>query len=157
MKFIRPFVPDEKKLEFFYNKLMTEPLYISKEYRTSMTVQQMMLYWFFSSQSVFYEIGNFSGLLGFTNIVPGYKCGVVFKFWDKSIWGISLARELRDLSDEFMKYFRLKRLETDSPDEIMVKFSKIFGFKPEGTQRFGFMTDNNKLITTYLLRKIKGG
>jgi len=157
MKYIRPFVPDEKKLVFFYEKLMTEPLYISAEYRKQMTVQQMMLYWFFSSQSVFYEIGNFSGLLGFTNIVPGYKCGVVFKFWDKSIWGISLAKELRDFSDEFMKYFRLKRIAIETADEASVKLGKLFGFKPEGTQRFGFMTDNNKLITMYLLRKIKGG
>jgi len=157
MKYIRPFVPDEKKLVFFYEKLMTEPLYISAEYRKQMTVQQMMLYWFFSSQSVFYEIGNFSGLLGFTNIVPGYKCGLALKLWDKSIWGLGLAKEGRSLVNEFMKYYRLKRIETDSPDETMVKFSEIFGFKVEGTQRFGFMIDDKKLTTMYLLRKIRGG
>ena len=157
MKFIRSFIPTEEKLESIYERFMTEPFYISNEYRKRMVIQQLMLYWFFSSQSVFYEIGNFSGLLGFIDIIPGYKSGLVFKFWDKSIWGKELARELKDLIDEFMKYFRLKRLAIETPDEGGVKLGKLFGFKVEGRQKFGFMMDDKKLITKYLLRKIRGG
>lgn len=157
------FSPTIEKLQFIANKLATGFLYFPDEMRTPKKVFELMAYLFpyavepsLRPFHVYYEIGKFDGLLGFTDIIPEYKCGALFKMWNGDVWGPTLARDLTEVTDRFMQEYRIKRMEIETADEKMVKVAKICGFKQEGTKALGFRFDG-RLYTSYLLRKLRKG
>ena len=151
---IRAFVPTKEKMNMLLNMLLEMPLYVTDEVRDPKKLS-VFLAGCFSGYvfNRFYELGDFQGWLGFVNILPEYKCDVIFKFWDKKLWGPSIARELRDLSNFLMKTFKLKRMGAASADPVFIKIGKMMGFKVEGTQKNAFMWDG-VLYNNILLRKL---
>jgi hypothetical protein len=143
-----------KKVTEFGNRLLKDFLYLQDEYRNDGAVQAI-LQGFFSGNKVnlCYEMGDFQGIVGFTGIMPEYKCGVFLKIWDKELHGKELIRELQELSDIIMDTFKLRRMTVDTPDRRMVKFAQLAGFKVEGTQKLCFRW-NDKLYTNYILSKL---
>ena len=129
-----------------FNKLckmmMEKYLYISDEYRSPEIIQKIVGgYLSGTSLSLFYELGDFQGLIGFTSILPGYKCNLTFKIWDKEFYSKDMIRATSKLTDLFMDTFRLVRMRTESPDPKMVKGAKLLGFEYEGTETKGFRWD----------------
>ena len=156
------FEPTIEKLQFIANKFSTGYLYIPDELRTQEKIFQLMAHLFpyaidpaYRPFHIYYEIKNFDGLLGFTNIIPEYKCGSFLKIWNPKVWGPTLARELSALADRFMDEYHLRRMELETADRRMVKVAKICGLQEEGAKALGFRFDG-KLYTSYLLRKLKG-
>lgn len=154
---LKVFVPTPEKVVNFSERLMTTPLYLSDEHRNQAWVDMLVaaqlagpnLYWL-------YEIGNWQGLCGFVDIWAGWKADILFKIWDKSIWGPTLYRELKDKIDLLMNEFRLHRVSIQTPDESMLKMLKRFGFRVEGRFRDAFRWNGAK-YTLHCLRKIKEG
>ena len=160
---LRLFEPTIEKLQFIANKFATGFLYIPDELRSPQKVFELMAHLFpyavepaLRPFHVYYEIGRFDGLVGFTNIIPEYRCGSFLKIWNKDIWGPTLARDLTELADRFMQEYHIKRMELETADERMVKVAKICGLKQEGTKALGFRFDG-KLYTSYMLRKLRRG
>ncbi len=153
------FIPTEDKIKALSKKLMQEPLYLSDEYRNYELIHKMLFNNFSNKNNIFYEIGEFGGLLGFLNIVPEYKADMFLKLWDKNLWGATFARGLKKIIKYIMIKYDLKRLASDSQDPRMAKMGKIVGFKVEGRQALGFRWDG-ELYTLYklrILRKELGG
>jgi RimJ/RimL family protein N-acetyltransferase len=160
---LKLFEPTIEKLQFIANKFTTGFLYIPDELRSTQKVFELMEHLFpyaiepsLRPFHIYYEIGRFDGLVGFTNIIPEYRCGSFLKIWNPEIWGPTLARDLTELADRFMQEYRIKRMELETADERMVKVAKICGLKQEGTKALGFRFDG-KLYTSYMLRKLRKG
>jgi len=160
-KYFHLFEPTTEKLESIATKLSVNYLYLPDEMRTPEMIMLTMNALFPYSLPeqvrplhVYYEIGDFGGLLGFCNIIPEYKADLWTKLWDKKYWGPTLARDTKVLINRFMKEWKLKRLSLSSPDERVIKFAKMWGMKAEGTQSKFFRFDN-RLYTNYLFRRIE--
>lgn len=89
--------------------------------------------------------------MSFLNILEGWKCSMAFKLWEPRLWGTKIIRQGKELIREIFNKYNLKRMETDSPDEKMVKMAKICGFKVEGKFKHGFSWDGE----TYTLHKMR--
>ncbi len=157
------FAPTIEKLQFIANKFATGYLYAPDEMRSPQKILELMAHLFpyavppqNRAFHVYYEIGQFEGLVGFTNIIPEYRCGAFLKIWNKPVWGPTLARDLTELADRFMQEYHIKRMELETADERMVRVAKICGLKQEGTKALGFRFDG-RLYTSYLLRKLRKG
>jgi len=152
---LQVFTPDvkDKRLADFKRRLLESPMYLQDEFRSPDMVEVLTRIMFLDPRNIFFEIGKWQGLVGFINILVGYKCSVAFKLWDKAVFGPTLVRELREASDAVMGSYRLKRMTTDTPDESMVKLAKMCGFKVESRQKYGFRWEG-KLMTNFLLRKL---
>ena len=133
---------------------MEESLYLSDEFRGYELIHKMIFEGFSNEENMYYEMGNFGGLLGFVNIVPNYKADMVFKIWDTKIWGLGFAKELKALIKETMEKYNLKRMTTESADTKVIKFAKILGWKIEGRFKYGFKWDN-KFYTLHRIRIIR--
>ena len=148
------FNPTEDKIKALSKKLMEEPLYLSDEYRDWKLIHKMIFESFSNKENIYYEMGNLGGLLGFVNIVPGHKADMVFKIWDKDVWGLRFAKELKILIKETMEKYGLKRMVTESADTKVVKFAKILGWKIEGRFKYGFRW-NKEFFTLHRIRIIR--
>lgn len=158
---IKLFAPTLPRIQDFGRKLADNYLYTSEEMRTKEKITAIIGYYFpyvlnYSAKpfNVWFEIGDWGGLLGFIDILPGYKASALLKLWDKSLWGPTLARGLKELSTRFMREYKLRRVGLMTADEQMRDLAtKFCGFKQEGTQKYGFKW-GEELRTLYLLRKI---
>lgn len=148
------FNPTEEKVKALSKKLMEEPLYLSDEFRDYELIHKMLFNGFSNKENIYYEMGNFGGLLGFVNIVSNHKADMVFKIWDKEIWGLRFAKELKALIKETMEKYDLRRMVTESADTKVVKFAKILGWKIEGRFKYGFKWDN-EFYTLHRIRIIR--
>lgn len=148
------FIPTEDKIKALSKKLMEEPLYLSDEFRNWELIHKMLFNNFSNKNNIFYEAGEFGGILGFINIVSGYKADMFLKLWDKSLWGASFARELKGLIKDTMIKYNLRRLASDSQDPRMAKMGKIVGFKVEGRFKYGFCW-NGEYHTLHKLRILR--
>lgn len=153
------FKPTPEKLDRLVERLLNDYLYMSDEERNVDTVNAYLNRYFSPfhppiNLAIFYEIANFDGLIGFTSIFPEFKCEVSFKFWNPKIWGADLAREFKNLGDLIMDEFKLKRMNSASPDRRMVKFAKLAGFKQEGARKNAFKW-KDKFYPLYFLGKTK--
>ncbi len=159
-KHLKVFEPTRDKLEILADKLMNTPMYLSDEYRTEPQIAALMQYWFPSGDSeikplnIFYEMGDFGGLMGFVNIQPEWRSDLFFKVWDRGIVGPTLARDIKNLIKKFMIEWKLKRLALASPDEKAGKFfGNVCNFRTEGTLKYGFMF-HGKPTTLFMYRRI---
>ena len=159
-----PFAQGEKATGRFYEKLIEfmghlkdKYLYLDDEFRNTNAIQQIVSnYLNGNSLNIFYEIGDFQGLTGFTRVTPGFKAGVLFKLWDKELWGKNTARKMIELADMIMDEFKLKRIYLDTPDERMMKMAKLIGFELEGKAPMAFRW-NQKFYTLYHLGLVRDG
>jgi hypothetical protein len=132
------FVPNEEKVKILSNKLLHEYLYLPDEYREPQKIQGLLQIYLSGIASIFYEFKDFGGVIGFINIIPEYKADIVFKFWDRKLWGPTFFRELKGLIEMIMDELRLIRLSAQSPDKKMEHFAHLCGFKTECSQKYGF-------------------
>ncbi|MHC4605150.1 MAG: GNAT family N-acetyltransferase, partial [Planctomycetota bacterium] len=113
-----------------------------------------MNYYFVGPNNLTYEIGDMQGLLGFTTIIPTFKCGVLFKLLDRSLWGPDFARESKEVCELIIDEFDLLKLNTSTPDPRVKKMAKMVGFKEEAKRRANFIF-NDRLYDEFLLVKFR--
>jgi hypothetical protein len=147
------FAPTNGALAVVADKFIHEYLFTEDSQRNYDYMNNVMFPYYFGgySLSLFYEIRDFRGLVGFVSIEPEYKCNLVLKLWDKKPWGLSFVKEGKNLLQFIMKEFCLKRINTSSPDERIVKMAtKFFGFKVEGKRDNDFKWNNELFDNTYM-------
>ncbi len=151
------FVPNEEKLRFFMQKLMDTPLYLSDEDRNLESIYRIVTYYLSDGRkNVLWEVGDFGGILGFVHIIPGHKASVLFKLWEPKLWTAGFVREAREFLAENMKELHLRRLETATADQRVVKMARAAGFEIEGIKTFSFMWDGEAL-DEYIMALIAEG
>jgi len=149
------FDPTCKKIEFVGRKLMNEYLYLSDEYRDIDSIYKILMYYInATNRNVIYEIGEFDGILGFTDITPGWKASLTFKLWNPHRWGADFLRQAKGFIPEVFDELRLARLETSTPDARIHKMALIVGFEDEGIRKANFMW-NGKLFDDYMLAIVR--
>jgi RimJ/RimL family protein N-acetyltransferase len=152
------FLPDAEKLAFFMRKLMDTPLYISDDERTPEAIGNIVAYYLSDRRrNILYEVGDFGGILGFVNIIPGHKASVIFKLWDGKLWTPGFVREAREFLAENMAELYLRRLETTTADPRVVKMARLAGFEIEGIKTFDFVWDGDFYDSTILGLIAEGG
>jgi len=125
-------------------RLMESRLYLSDELRSKEYVSWLIGSWFNPSGplSLVYEVGrvggSFGGVMAFQGILPGWKCALMAKIWDRRAWGVQLAREAKGLLGLVEAAFDLERIEIDTADLRMVRLGRMMGFENEGVRRRAF-------------------
>ncbi len=150
----RIFVPNEEKIKLLSDKLLHDYLYLSDEFRNPKTIQGILQLHLSGVASIIYEFPGFGGIIGFVNIVPDYRADIIFKFWDRKLWGPTFFRELKGLIEFIMDELRLIRLSVESPDKKMEKMAHLCGFKTECAKRYGFVW-GGKYLPLKLLAKTR--
>ncbi len=151
----RLFNPEEWKIKEFARRLMEDYLYVDDQLRNVPTIHSILLYYLTAEQrNVLYEIGEFDGILAFTDILPGWKANMAFKLWNPKRWGPDFARQATAFTGEVMEELHIIRLETASPDKRMVKMAKMCGFEVEGVRKKGFSW-GGQLYDEYLLARFR--
>jgi hypothetical protein len=140
--------PSKEKFGIVSKHLMDARLNLSDEHRIPSTVSNLLEKIFINPNNLIYEVNNFSGILGFMNIVPNFKAGLNPIFLDKKAWTATIVREAKELIEFVMDTFKLKRLVSTTPDTKMIKLAKMFGFKQEGIRKRDFSWEN-KLYDLY--------
>jgi len=148
------FNPTDVKIKELADRLMNDHLYLSDEFRSYEFIHKMLFNNLGNKNNIFYEIGEFGGLLGFVNIIPEYKATALLKLWDKELWGGTFVKELKEIIKHTMIKYNLKRLATDSQDPRMVKLAKIMGFRIEGRFKYGFCW-NGEYHTLHKMRILR--
>lgn len=146
------------KLNKIESMLHDKYLYLDDEYRNPQTIHTIMTNYLSGALSgainLFYEMGDFQGLIGFTKVIPNYRCGMLFKIWDKKLYGKQFVRSVKQLTEFIMNEFNLVRMRVESPDVRMVKGAEMVGFKVEGEEECGFLWEK-KFYKNYLLGKVR--
>jgi len=125
-------------------RLLTSRLYLSDELRNEEYVHWLIGSWFSprGPMSLVYEVGrgggSFGGVVAFQGILPGWKCALMAKIWDRRAWGVQLAREAKGLLGLVEAAFDLERIEIDTADLRMVRLGRMMGFENEGVRRRAF-------------------
>ena len=149
------FNPLEHKVKALSKKLMEEPLYLSDEYRSYKLIHRMLFNNFGSKNNIFYEMGEFGGIIGFVNIIPDFKCDIVFKLWNSELWGFRFKTQFKQLIKSIIEKYNLKRVAGESPDEKMVRLARLCGFKVEGRLKNAFQWED-KMYTSHKMRILEG-
>lgn len=149
----------EYNLEDLYRRLITSRLYMSDELRTEEYAKWLVRSWFAPGGplNLVYRVGTDGGLCGgvmaFQGILPGWKCGLMAKIWERKLWGAQLAREVRCLLALVEKAFGLERIEIDTADLRMVRLGRLMGFDTEGVRVRAFRW-NGEPFDVYELARI---
>ena len=155
LSFFYPDNSEDERLKKFVNLLMKKDRYVSDELRDYDKLWQMVFSIFYGNKiNLVFQMGDFQGMLGFLDIIPGWKCRLMFKIWDKTIWNKQNIRDGRTLLDRIFDRFNLIRMEVHSADPVMFKMSKIFGFEEEGRMLKAFKWDG-KIYDLALFSKVK--
>lgn len=148
------FKPEPEKIKFIAKELMEKKFNLSDEFRTYPSIYNILGYYLGGySYSFFYEIrkkDTMQALLGFTSVIPDFKCDVFFKLFDEALWGKDFVRQLRQVLKLVMDEFKLKRISTSTPDERVQKMARLSGFKDENTKEKDFMWDG-ELYPNFIL------
>ena len=148
--------PDENDFELFKKKrqikkfLLEKYLYTSDEHREPAYIDYSVESLLRTPGNAFYEIGDFQGLVGFVGLIPGFKCGMLLKFWDKTQWGRDFIRASKELIDRWMTAFKLKRIYAQTADPKVARMAKMAGFKVDGECPNDFMW-HGKCMPQYIL------
>lgn len=147
------FIPTEAKLKELAIHLMNEELYIPDEKRNWPSIYALLNYYLSPMHThIFYEIGDFQGLIGFMEVYPEYKAFLLWKMWDKSVWNKTFARHGKEVINLIMDTYKLKRLGTETADPTVVKMARMAGFVYEGAKENEFMW-NGKMYSRHVLAK----
>ena len=149
------FIPTEDKIKALSKKLMEEPLYLSDEHRDWELIHKALFNNFGNKNNIFYEIGdNFDGLIGFVNILEGWKCDIVFKLWNPELWGFRFKTQVKQLIKAIIEKHDLKRVATESACGRMARMAKMCGFKTEGRFKNAFVWEE-KMYTIHKMRILR--
>ena len=144
------------KVNKFKKFLMEKYLYTSDEHRTQAGVERGITNLICGPHlKLAYEIGDFQGLIIFTNIVYGHKADMIFKIWDKKLFGKDFVRACQKLVGIVMDNMRLKRVTSHSADPKMVRLSEMAGFKVEGKSPYVMKWDD-KFHALFTLGFVRG-
>ena len=147
----RAFVePTVTQMGTIVTKLGSDYLYAPDELRDEPTLRALVWHYWASGANIIYEVGEFQGILGFMDIVPGHKASVTLKLWGRETWGRNFVRESRALLGLVMDEFRLVRLETSTPDEKVVRMATLAGFAVEGVRPKDFKWNGDYYDTTVM-------
>jgi len=102
---------------------------------------------------LFYEMGDYDGLFGLTDINCAYKCNIFFKLWNKKNFTHNNVKGIKVLLDLAKEELQLKRMELSTPDESGKRLAEMCGFKKEGSQKYGFVWQGEYYVN-YLLRRL---
>jgi predicted metallopeptidase len=155
--YFKIFQPTQEKYKKLMHELMMRPFFLPDELRNQVSIQGVVKHFMNPYiPSIFYEVGEFDGLVGFTNIMPHYKAEFAWKIWNyDKIFTKTFVRETKKVIDLIIDSFKLKRLEFLSGDERTVKMGKIAGFTVEGIKKNDFL-HRGKFYDSYILAKYGG-
>lgn len=142
-----------EKIMILAKHLKEDYLVMPDELRNYPAIYSILAYYNLPNH-LFYEFGDFSGLVGFTEIIEGRKAEVFFKLWDKEIFNKTFVRQLNELLDMGMRELSLKRLNSITADKRIVKLAKMVGFEVEGRRDYDFYF-NEKPYSTFLLGRFR--
>lgn len=142
-----------EKIMILAKHLKEDYLVMPDELRNYGAIYNILAYYNLPNH-LFYEFGDFSGLVGFTEIVEGRKAEVFFKLWDKKVFNKTFVRQLNELLDMGMSELSLKRLNSITADKRIVKLAGMVGFEVEGKRDYDFYF-NEKPYTTFLLGRFR--
>jgi len=154
------FQPTEAKLSHLRRFMVDSELNLSDENRTPEKVDLLFEYFFTQIPQqvgvihIFYEIGDFKGLLGLTDILCGYRCNVFLKYWDSGEFTDKMGKEINKFLRIAMKELDLRRIATASADGRAVSIAEKCGFRIEGRQKYAVQY-KGELFTNHLLRMIR--
>lgn len=93
---------------------------------------------FLQKDSLFIELGDYQGMLWFTNLIPGWKANVHVVLWDEKLHGRS--DEAREILNFYRRFLRLRRLSAYVPDRPeyanAVRYCEKIGFRYEGLLKY---------------------
>lgn len=141
-------------------RLRESHLYLSDELRSEEYVSWLIGSWFNPNgpMNLVYRVGRdgglFGGVMAFQGILPGWKCALMAKIWDRKLWGAQLAREVRALLALVETAFDLERIDIDTADLRMVRLGRMMGFDTEGVRVRAFRW-NGEPFDIYELARIK--
>jgi len=141
--------PSGEEILSIIHRLKHEYLYAPDELRSDDVLRGLVAY-YWGGPNLIYEVGEFQGILGFMDILPGHKASVTLKLWGKERWGRDFVREARTLLAMVMDEFKLVRLDTQTPDHRVVSMAKLSGFLEEGTRPKDFRWDGKYYDTTIM-------
>ena len=145
------FVPTQEKLQVIADWLMDGYLVASDESRNINVIWNSIIpNHFYSGNSLFYELPDFGGVLGFRNMIPKFKAHMVFKIWNPDVWTHKLIREGRDLISKVREIYELNRISSQTADDRIVRISEMVGFEVEANLKDDFMW-NEQLFDLKLL------
>jgi hypothetical protein len=153
---LRLFVATPEKVESLKRHLMEDYLFLSDESRTDEGALATIAATMATPNSMFYEIGDWAGVVGLDHVVPGHKAHVSLKFWDTTLFRPSVVRQVQGLLSDLMDYFGLRRLWSETPDPRVVKLAKMVGFKWEGDKVDDFRW-GDQFFTTAMLGMVREG
>jgi hypothetical protein len=144
------------KINKFKRYLRDKYLYTSDEHRTEEAIESGLANMICGPHvNLYYEIGDFQGLIVFAHILPYHKGDVIFKIWDKKIFSKDFVRACASLANMVMDNFKLRRLTTHSADKKMVRFGEMAGFELEAESPYD-MKWNGEFFTNYTLGLVRG-
>jgi RimJ/RimL family protein N-acetyltransferase len=148
--------PKPEKLDAFADKLLNGYLYFSDEFRDAEYLKALV-YDLYSRRTfnIIYEMGDFKGVIGFTDVIFSHKAEMMLKMWDASIWGPDAVGQCRQLIEYIIETFKLSRVGTMTADPRVVRMAKLVGFTEEGVLRSSFKW-NGKLRDETLLSITRG-
>lgn len=143
----------QEKIMILAKHLKEDYLMLPDEHRNYDTIYRILAYYNLPNH-LFYEFGDFAGLVGFTDIQENYKAEIFFKLWDKKVFNKTFMRQLNELFDMVVEELSLKRLNSATADERVLKIAKMIGFKVEGERENDYCFDG-KYYKVYFIGKEK--
>lgn len=139
--------------------ILSNPLHLSDHARTPDNADKILMQiltgdCFNLPYEIHNDKGDFCGVLSFLNIIPDFKCAVSWQLWNKSAWSKSAVRETRKLFEYIMGEFNLQKIESQTPDPLVVHLAEIAGFEVEGCMKNSFMC-NGELRNIYILGMLR--
>lgn len=151
---IKRFEPSPKKIMTVARHLMDNKYSMSDEYRDYGIIYGILDKYIRSPNCIFYEVGDMDGVLGFTDIIVGWKCHAIFELLNPRIWGKKLVKESRYLFDLVMDTGKLVKISSQTADDRVRRMGEMIGFTVEGIRVAEFSWDD-ELYNIYLLGRIK--
>lgn len=144
------------KVNKFKRFLHEKYLYTSDENRDAESIGRGVFNMFCGPHlDLYYEVGDFQGMIIFARIIAGHKADMIFKIWDKKLFSKDFVRACQKLTALVMDNLNLIRLTTHSADPKMVKLAEMAGFKSEGKSPYS-MKWNGKYHTSHTLGLVRG-
>jgi len=150
---------DDERLKDISYQLVNHPFLLSDEARSYDFAWRYIFDVICGGKVQFYGVENDSGqikaLLAFTLIIPGHKAAMDLWLWDYTLFdNEKFIEEMKEFLEKQMLKYALHRLSYETADAELAQRLADLGFKIEGRQKYAFMK-NEKMITNFLLRKIK--
>jgi hypothetical protein len=150
---------DDERMKTISYQMVNHPFLLSDEVRNYDFAWRYLFDVVCAGKVQFYGIeddkGPIKGLLAVTSIVPGHKAEMIFWAWDYTIFDNNeFLGEMNEFLEKQMLKYAIHRLSYETSDAELAQRLSDLGFKIEGRQKYAFMK-NEKMITNFLLRKIK--